>query len=262
MQQLTEETRLTVADKIVLWQPPYKEKSEEDYGKCYQQRRLLGEGGYGAAWLVIGTAKAGFNYNKTLVAKVNHAADRGSMALLETGILRQIDHRNVVRTVDEYKSERGPISILELCIYGSLAVQLKTYVEAKAAKDAFPEELVVKILADLAAGLMEVHETGIVHLDMKPDNILIDAQMDFKLADFGIAMLLDSEGAPSLEKIRGTQGWRAPETREGKKEFWGTKDGALLSTAADVWGLGCVMYTVCTILQRKNKTAPYASAQF
>ena len=212
---------------------------------------MLGKGGYGAAYLVIGTEESGFNHNKTLVAKINFSADRGAMALLETGILRQIDHPNVVKTVDQFLSENGPISILELCVYGSLFMQLVALVELKKEVSAFPEKLIVKILHDLCSGLHECHRHGIVHLDIKTDNCLIDAKMSIKLADFGIAMFVDEDGQQSDDPIRGTKGWRAPETLNG-----------ILTKASDIFGLGAVMYCVCTIVQRKNKTPPYATVFF
>ena len=210
---------------------------------------MLGEGGYGAAHLVVG--KEGFNRNKTLVAKINFSADRGAMALLETGILRQIDHPNVVKTVEQFHSENGPISILELCVYGSLYKQLVTLVDMNKELSAFPEKLVIKILHDLCSGLQECHRHGILHGDIKTDNCLIDKTMNFKLADFGISLLVDEDGQLSLEGIRGSKGWMAPETMD-----------RILTKASDIFGLGAVIYSVCTIVQRKNKTPPYASAHF
>ena len=78
----------------------------------------------------------------------------------------------MVRTVDQFKGDDGPISILELCVYGSLNNQLMALLEIKKEISAFPEPLVVKIMRDLGAGLKECHSKGIVHLDMKPENII------------------------------------------------------------------------------------------
>ena len=54
--------------------------------------------------------------NRWLVKRVNG----GEGALYATGVLRMVDHPNVIRTVDQFKGEEGPISILELCVFGSL----------------------------------------------------------------------------------------------------------------------------------------------
>ena len=75
------------------------------------------------------------------------------------------------------------------------------------------EGLVIKILYELSSGLKACHERGVVHLDMKTENVLIDASMAFKIGDFGVALLLakGEECRKCEHKIRGTQGWMAPE---------------------------------------------------
>ena len=160
--------------------------------------------------------------------------------MLESGILRQIEHPNVVRTICEYKGDNGPITILELCVYGSLKDQLCALVDKKEVT-AVPEKLAVKILHDLSSGLKAVHDKFIVHGDIKLENVLIDASMEFRVADFGIARYLDEEGMKCEEKILGTTGWYSPEAK---------KDN-ILTTASDIFGLGGVMYHVCTLIQRK-----------
>jgi hypothetical protein len=86
------------------------------------------------------------------VAKINLKPEYGSLQLFETGILRQINHPNVVRTVDQFMGKDGPISILELCGYGSLHHQLIALIDKKETK-AFPENIVVKVMLDLSGGL-------------------------------------------------------------------------------------------------------------
>ena len=120
------------------------------------------------------------------MAKVNLNPKYGSLQLFETGILRTINHPNVVRTVDQFKGKDGPISILELCQYGSLYHQLIALHNMKETK-AFPENIVVKVMLDLSGGLQECHSKYVAHLDLKNENVLIDAQMNFKICDFGIA---------------------------------------------------------------------------
>ena len=181
------------------------------------------------------------------MAKINLKPEYGSLQLFETGVLRKINHPNVVRTVDQFKGKDGPISILELCAYGSLQNQLFALLNKKETK-AFPEKIVVKVMRDLSGGLQECHSKNVVHLDMKNDNVIIDAQMNSKICDFGIAKLLDDgkDGMETKDKIMGTPGWIAPESKKG-----------ILGTKADIWGLGTVLYSICTIVQKKNKSKPF-----
>lgn len=61
--------------------------------------------------------------------------------------------------------------------------------------------------------MVAIHERGVVHLDMKLDNVLVDASGVMKIADFGIAMLVDEDedGMEIKEKIKGTPVFMAPE---------------------------------------------------
>jgi serine/threonine protein kinase len=72
--------------------------------------------------------------------------------------------------------------------------------------------------------------------------------MNFKICDFGIAQLLDdgTDGMETKHRIMGTPGWIAPESKKG-----------ILGTAADIWGLGAVLFMICTIVQRKYDLKPY-----
>ena len=140
----------------------------------------------------------------------------------------------------------GPIAILEFCGYGSLYQQLVKMMDCKAG--AISELLVVKILVDLSAGLKACHDAGVVHLDMKTENCLVDASMNLKIADFGTSLFVDEEGMKSKYPSRGTKTWMSPEMK--KKE-------PILTTKSDIWGLGCIMYSVCTLQQWINHSKPY-----
>ena len=73
--------------------------------------------------------------------------------------------------------------------------------------------MAVQILYELSGGLSAIHERGIVHCDLKLDNVLIDATGAMKIADFGTSMLLESDkdGEKVAEKIKGTLVFQPPE---------------------------------------------------
>ena len=101
------------------------------------------------------------------------------------------------------------------------------------------EPLAVKILLDLTAGLKAIHDLGVAHLDIKTENCLIDASTNMKISDFGISLFVDEEGMESKYPVRGTRCWMSPEL---------LSQPPILTTKSDIWGLGCVMYHVCTIV--------------
>lgn len=93
--------------------------------------------------------------------------------------------------------------------------------------------------AQILSGLSALHERGIIHRDLKPDNVFLDAQMNAKVGDFGACLALRSslqtEHGEASELV-GTVPYMAPEvvteTGHGRK--------------ADVWSLGCCVYTMVT----------------
>jgi len=99
-----------------------------------------------------------------------------------------------------------------------------------------------KIILHVAKGLSYLHEdcrSKIVHLDIKPQNILLDDAFNAKLADFGMAKLADKEESFAMSQLRGTRGYLAPEWLGGK-----------MTEKVDVYSYGVVMLEV--MFQRRN----------
>ncbi|MBA3830979.1 MAG: protein kinase [Chthoniobacterales bacterium] len=96
-----------------------------------------------------------------------------------------------------------------------------------------------EIIASLARTVHYAHERGILHRDIKPGNILLDAQGEPHLADFGLARLVETESTVTRTlEVLGTPSYIAPEQASGKT--------AELSSATDVYGLGAVFYQLLT----------------
>jgi len=95
-----------------------------------------------------------------------------------------------------------------------------------------------RLLAKIARAVHHAHQRGIMHRDLKPSNILLDAEGEPHLTDFGLARLIDSSADLTGGGIVGSIGYMAPEQAAGKP-----KD---LTTAADVYALGCILYELLT----------------
>jgi serine/threonine-protein kinase len=100
----------------------------------------------------------------------------------------------------------------------------------------FPLVTTVRIVHQVASGLASVHRAGLVHRDVKPDNIMVLKNMTVKLSDFGVAKLPDSSLTQAGE-IWGTLQYMSPEQVQGKLDI----DGK-----SDIFSLGVVLFEMLT----------------
>jgi hypothetical protein len=96
----------------------------------------------------------------------------------------------------------------------------------------------VRLVRDVALGLAYAHEHGVVHRDVKPANVLVDAKGCVKIADFGLACARDMERLTQTGAVVGTFAYMPPEQFKGK-------DGQVGPTL-DVWSLGVILYEALT----------------
>src|SRR5437899_3550732 len=102
-----------------------------------------------------------------------------------------------------------------------------------------PIRQAVELIAKIARTVHYAHEHGILHRDIKPGNILLDAKGEPHLTDFGLARLVESESSVTQTlDVLGTPSYMAPEQAVG--------NNAAVSSATDVYGLGAVLYQLLT----------------
>src|SRR6184192_143744 len=106
-------------------------------------------------------------------------------------------------------------------------------------REPMPIRRAVELIAEVARTVHYAHEHGILHRDIKPGNILLDAKGEPHLTDFGLARLVETESTVTRTKeVLGTPSYMAPEQAVGE-----TKK---LTSATDVYGLGAVLYQLLT----------------
>ena len=160
--------------------------------------------------------------------------------LREARAISSVRHPNVVPLFEVREADGWLYLVLELVPGGDLARQLES---PYAPRDA------ASTLLAIAEGVIAIHESGLVHLDLKPSNILLDASPGApresavpRVADLGIARRMGDPGA-TLATARlagpiGTPSYMAPEQVEG--------DRATIDHRADIYGLGAIFYHLLT----------------
>src|SRR5262249_47516659 len=143
----------------------------------------------------------------------------------------RIQHPGIVQVHEVGEHHGLPFLVMELVPGGSLARRLReaALVPAEAAS----------LVQQLARALHAAHRRGIVHRDMKPGNVLIDADGRPRITDFGLARWVEeSEALTRTSAVVGTPSYMAPEQAHGS--------GQLVGPACDVYSLGAVLYECLT----------------
>src|SRR6266446_3067017 len=123
--------------------------------------------------------------------------------------------------------------------YFSMGLVEGGQLDAVAKREPIPIRRAAELIAKLARTVSYAHEHGILHRDIKPGNILVDAKGEPHLTDFGLARLIETESTVTRTlEVLGTPSYMAPEQAEGKN--------TQLTSATDVYGLGAVLYQLLT----------------
>src|SRR5438552_2988114 len=123
--------------------------------------------------------------------------------------------------------------------YFSMGLVEGGQLDAVAKREPIPIRHAAKLIAKLARTVSYAHEHGILHRDIKPGNILLDAKGEPHLTDFGLARLVETESSVTRTmEVLGTPSYMAPEQAVG--------NNARVSSATDIYGLGAVLYQLLT----------------
>jgi serine/threonine protein kinase/tetratricopeptide (TPR) repeat protein len=123
--------------------------------------------------------------------------------------------------------------------YFSMGLVEGGQLDAVAKREPIPIGRAAELIAKLARTVSYAHEHGILHRDIKPGNILVDAQGDPHLTDFGLARLVETESTVTRTlEVLGTPSYMAPEQAVG--------NNAGVTSATDIYGLGAVLYQLLT----------------
>lgn len=207
----------------------------------FRLMRRLGRGRYGAVFLArcLEGGTDGAPPERVAVKVLSSAVGAERALRRELGALIALRHPRVPRVYDGSGEGRRAFLAMDLYAGGSLRERMLA--------GARPEEDELwRLLEHLLEALAAAHQASILHLDVKPSNVLLDDEGGFALADFGIS---EAARAGGSSRARGTPGYAAPELREGRF--------AALDARADLFGAGATAwsYACATDLARRERAA-------
>jgi len=141
-----------------------------------------------------------------------------------------LNHRHVVQVYDQGRAEDDRLYIAMEHVPGG---SLKDLITWRGPLD--PAEA-ARLAAQVAEALGAAHERGIVHRDVKPQNVLIDEAGDAKVADFGIALAASTSTTSGTNRVFGTASYMSPEQAMGER----------VGPESDLYSLGVVLYEMLT----------------
>jgi eukaryotic-like serine/threonine-protein kinase len=202
---------------------------QELAGGRYRTEEVLGRGGMASVYL----ARDG-ELDRPVAVKVlaEHLADTPGFRerfLREAKLAAQLSHPNIVQVFDVGEEEGRPFIVME-CVEGSTLAD-----EAKQRGPLGPAE-VVDLALQICGGLEHAHAAGLVHRDIKPQNLLLRPDGTVKIADFGIARAAETTKLTQAGSVVGTAAYLSPEQALGEE----------VTAAADIYSLGCVLYELLT----------------
>jgi hypothetical protein len=195
--------------------------------------QILAELGRGAMGVVYRARQVALKRDVALkmILAGEHAGEQERRRFLaEAEVVAALEHPGIVRVHEFGSWGRLPFFIMEFCPGGTLA--------AKLAGRPVPPAEAAGLVEQLALAVQAAHEKGVVHRDLKPGNVLLDARGQPKVADFGLARRADGgTGLTQTGAVLGTPSYMAPEQARAQKD---------VGPAADVWALGAILYECLT----------------
>ena len=202
----------------------------------YLLKQVLGQGGMGAVYLAWDPELERELALKVLLPQFASSVNQLERFRREAEALGALDHAGVVRVHDSGAAHRpGQPSLPYLALEFVRGESLQSLLRRDGA---LPLREAARLVTGIARAVHHAHQRGILHRDLKPDNVLVDEAGAPRVTDFGIARLTDREALTRTGEILGTPAYMAPEQAAGEVER--------IDARTDVYGVGAILYATLT----------------
>jgi tetratricopeptide (TPR) repeat protein/TolB-like protein/predicted Ser/Thr protein kinase len=195
----------------------------------YEIMELLGQGGMGAVYKARDMELERFVALKLIRPDLANNPEILRRFKQELILAREVSHRNVIRIFDLGQAEGFKFITMEFVEGRDLRAPLRERGKLS------PDEA-VRIIAQVCRALEAAHIAGVVHRDLKPQNIMLDAKDRVYVMDFGIAHSLETPGMTQTGALMGTPEYMSPEQAKGMK----------VDARSDLFALGIIFYELLT----------------
>jgi serine/threonine protein kinase/tetratricopeptide (TPR) repeat protein len=212
-----------------LHSPMKRLKRGRVFGGRYEVIEELGEGGMGIVYKVFDRKVEEKVALKVLAPEI--AGDEKTIERFrnELKLARNISHRNVCRMYDLSEEEKTPFITMEFVPGENLKSLIKRIGQLSKFKT-------LSIAKQVCGGLAEAHRLGVVHRDLKPQNIMVDSEGNARIMDFGIARSIRTKSITETGMIIGTPEYMSPEQVEGVG----------VDQRSDLYSLGVILFEMLT----------------
>ncbi len=195
----------------------------------YKIREQLGKGGMGEVYEALDTRLKRTVAIKLLPPELTDDLNARERFVHEACTVSALDHPNICTIYEIDETKDGQMFIV-------MALYLGSTLKEKIKQGPLPSDEAIDILIQVAQGLAKAHSKGIIHMDIKPANLMLGDDLVVKIVDFGLAKLEGLERLTRTSEIMGTLAYMSPEQSIGEG----------VDHRTDIWSLGTVFYELLT----------------
>ena len=195
----------------------------------YRLEQKLGSGGMSTVYLARDETLERWVAAKVLHREISDQPDQIERFRREARAVAQVSHPNVVAVIDAGEDGGRPYIVFEYCDGETLKQRIDRM-------GRLPLDEAAAYAIEVGRGLQAAHARRLVHRDVKPQNVLIDAEGRAKVTDFGIARELEQDGLTTTGRVLGTTDYVSPEQAMGQG----------VDARSDIYSLGVLLYEMLT----------------